>query len=127
MAGTIDLPRLGGRPKDIIREAASKSKGMKVPRAKPISRLGTLARAEKLISKAGKSPVTRVLGTRLGARLLPALAIALTAKEVYDATKEGINAYTAAKDLERTEKYIKEKYGNIQRAKATREALTKRR
>ena len=128
MATTIDLPRLGGRLKDIEREATGRMKGIKVPRlTKPVSRLSTLAKAEKAISRAGKSQISRVLGSRLGARLLPALAIALAAKDVYDITKEGVNAYVAKQDLERTREHIKEKYGTIQRANATRRARTQRR
>jgi hypothetical protein len=125
MADTADLPKLGGRLKDIKRTPQRPK--MEVPRTKPPSRLGKLAKAEKAIAKSGKSQVARVLGTRLGARLLPALAVALAAKDVYAASREGVNAYVAHKDLARTREHMQKRYGNVQRASATRKALTKRR
>jgi hypothetical protein len=125
-----DLPKLGGRTKDIIRaqrarmeqklpQAASRSRDI----AKPLSRLSAV---EKTISRLGKRSVAKAIGLRLGSHLVPAAAIAMTAYEVYQAGKEGVSAFRAYKDLERTREYLEKKYGNVQKAKATRLAMTKR-
>ena len=124
------VPRLGGSLKDIIRERQKpKPKsdlfGKRTKAGKPLSKL---VKAERAISKGalGKSgAVARVLGTRLGARILPALAIAVTMQEVARASQEGIGAYTAFKDLESTRTHMRQKYGTKARAAATRRARTR--
>lgn len=122
-----DLPKLGGRAKDIARAQKAAMKPLQVTGRTATRRLGGLVAAEEAATQAGKRGLIKAIGLRLGSRVMPAATIALTAYEVYQAGKEGINAYRAYKDLERTREYLEKRYGNEQRAKATRLALTRRR
>jgi hypothetical protein len=126
--GPVDLPKLGGRLRERQAAAATRAAARDLPKRTPATKVHpgfkALSKAEKA---AGRSQVSRVLATKLGARLLPALAIALTVKEVGTAVKEGVGAYTAYKDLERTREVMQRRYGTKKRAKATREARTRRR
>jgi hypothetical protein len=128
-----EIPRLGGNIRDIRREGLNPKPKMDLhSRAsqrivkKPLAQLDKAAKvvSERVLGKSGA--VARVLGSRLGARLLPALAIAITARDVARATQEGVNAHTAYKDLERTRVHMRQKYGTKARATATRHALTRR-
>jgi hypothetical protein len=141
-----DLPKLGGRAKDIIRAQQARMerpmRGMARSTAGGSRPLSGLVRAERLIGRLGKSQVGRILkfaapliraggpiAARVAAVANPVGAVVgtlLTAKLVYDAAKEGHNAYAAHKDLERTREHLEKKYGNVQKAKATRLAMTKR-
>ena len=80
-----ELPKLGGRTKDIIREGKTAKPSLELQskaKSRASNPLKTLTKAERGLSKdAGKSDaVSRVLGSNLGARLLPALAIGMTLK-----------------------------------------------
>lgn len=105
--------------------------------------LSGLVKAEKTIGRLGKSQVARILKfagpliraagptvAKVGAVASPVgagLATLWTAKQVYDATKEGHKALGAYKDLERTRETMKARYGSMQRANAERRARTNRR
>ncbi len=118
------IPRLGGSLKDVFRERQRPKPPLNVPR-KPLPKpLAQLDKAAKTVGrKSGAGAIARVLGSRIGARLLPALAIAITARTVARATQEGIGAYRAHKDLERTAAHVRQQYGTKARAAATRRAL----
>ncbi len=142
-----DLPKLGGRARDIARAHQARiSKPLPRPPNPGASGprpLSNLVRAERTIGRLGKSQVARILKfagplirtagptvAKIGAVAGPVGAVAgtlWTAKQVYDAAKEGHKAYGAYKDLERTRETMKERYGSIQRANAERRARTKRR
>lgn len=121
-----DLPTLGEKVKDIVREqrAVKPKMQLKARASKGTRPLEKLTAAERRLTRAsGSKAIARVLGTKLGARLLPALAIAMTAREVGQAAKEGIEAGVAYRDLERTRAYIQKKYGNPKKAAETRHKI----
>lgn len=76
--------------------------------------------------KRASASTAKTLATKIGSRLVPALAVASAVNDLARMTNEGINAYMAKKDLEMTRAYVQNKYGTPERAAATRRKMHRR-
>lgn len=112
-------------------KSVPKSAPKPLPKPKPLMKpnpgLVILRQAEKkAIKKAGVGLAGRILG-RLAFRAVPVIGtLAPSAYDVGRMAKEGYGAAKAHQELQRTAKYVKEKYGSIEKATQTRKAIRRK-
>lgn len=127
------LPSLGGGSKRAQKLKPKLPKlELKTRAAERATRpLRTLSGKEKSLirsslMKRASASTAKTLATKIGSRLVPALAVASAVNDLARMTNEGINAYMAKKDLEMTRAYVQNKYGTPERAAATRRKMHRR-